>query len=126
LALRTLSPSDPQYRGRYEGDAWSRDGAYHQGTAWPFLLGAYTGALVRHAQLSGDGDAVARARAEVLGLFDGLGDALAAQCVGHLAEILEGDAPHRPVGCFAQAWSDCEALRALHEDAYGKGPEDLP
>ena len=126
LALRTLSPSDPQYRGRYGGDAWSRDGAYHQGTAWPFLIGAYTGALVRHAQLSGDAEAVAAARAEVLGLFEGLGEALAAQCVGHLAEILEGDAPHRPVGCFAQAWSDCEALRALHEDAYGNGPEDLP
>ncbi|MFO0608073.1 MAG: amylo-alpha-1,6-glucosidase [Polyangiales bacterium] len=126
LALRTLSPTDPQYRGRYEGDPWSRDGAYHLGTAWPFLLGAYTSAVVRHARLSGDPGALEKARAEVLGLFEGLSDALGAQCVGHLAEIMEGDAPHRPVGCFAQAWSDCEALRALHEDAYGRGPEDLP
>lgn len=126
LALRTLSPSDPAYRGRYQGDAFSRDGAYHQGTAWPFLLGAYTSAVARHARLAGDPAAVARARAELLGLFEGLSDALGAQCVGHLAEIVEGDAPHRPVGCFAQAWSDCEALRALHEDAYGRGPEDLP
>jgi predicted glycogen debranching enzyme len=126
LALRTLSPSDPRYRGRYEGDPWARDGAYHQGTAWPFLLGAYTAALVRHAALSGDPEALQRARAEVLQRFEPLADALGAQCIGHLPEIVEGDAPHRPVGCFAQAWSDCEALRALHEDAYGRGPEDLP
>jgi predicted glycogen debranching enzyme len=124
FALRTLSPRDPAYRGRYGGDPWHRDGAYHQGTAWPFLLGAYTGALVRHASLAGDAEALDRARRDVLGLFEGLADAVTAQGLGHLAEIFEGDAPHRPVGCFAQAWSDCEALRALYEDGHGRGPVD--
>ncbi|MFO0650874.1 MAG: amylo-alpha-1,6-glucosidase [Polyangiales bacterium] len=124
FALRTLSPRDPQYRGRYAGDPWHRDGAYHQGTAWPFLIGAYTGALTRHASLSGDPSVIEGARKEVLGLFEGLTEALAAQGLGHLAEIFEGDAPHRPVGCFAQAWSDAETLRALYEDGHGRGPVD--
>jgi predicted glycogen debranching enzyme len=124
FALRTLSPHDAQYRGRYAGDPWHRDGAYHQGTAWPFLMGGYTSALTRHASLDGSPDAVSAARREVLGLFDGLAEALTTQGVGHLAEIFEGDAPHRPVGCFAQAWSDAETLRALYEDAHGRGPLD--
>ncbi len=124
FAVRTLSPRDGAYRGRYTGDPWHRDGAYHQGTAWPFLLGAYTSAVVRHASLTGDAETIESSRREVLGLFDGLFEAITAQGLGHLAEIFDGDAPHRPVGCFAQAWSDCEALRALYEDGHGRGPAD--
>jgi predicted glycogen debranching enzyme len=124
LALRTLSPRDPRYRGRYAGDPWSRDSAYHQGTAWPFLLGAFTAAVARHGELAGDDGALAAARRAVLACFETFEEAVTAQGLGHLAEILEGDAPHRPVGCFAQAWSDCEALRALFEDGLGRGPDD--
>ncbi len=124
FALRTLSPRDPAYRGRYAGDPWSRDGAYHQGTAWPFLLGAYTSALVRHASLSGDPSALDGARHAVRSLFEGFDEAVTARGLGHLPEIVEGDPPHRSVGCFAQAWSDAEALRALCEDGLARGPAD--
>ncbi len=126
LGLRTLSPDDPAYRGRYGGDAWSRDGAYHQGTAWPFLLGAYATAVMRTARRlhPGDPEALEAARAEVRGCLSTLEEALSGYGMGHLPEILEGDAPHRPVGCFAQAWSDAEVLRVLHEDVYGRGPAD--
>lgn len=120
LAVRTLAPSDPSYRGRFEGDPWSRDGAYHQGTAWPFLLGAYTRALVHTAERRGDAEALRAAREEVSALLEPLGEALAAHGLGHLPEVYDGDAPHRAGGCFAQAWSDCEALRALVEDARGQ------
>jgi predicted glycogen debranching enzyme len=120
LAVRTLSPRDPSYRGRFEGDPWSRDGAYHQGTAWPFLLGAYTRARVVTAERSGDAAAVEAARAEVRALLSPLSEALSSHGLGHLPEVYDGDAPHRAGGCFAQAWSDCEALRALVEDARGQ------
>lgn len=120
LAVRTLAPSDPSYRGRFEGDPWSRDGAYHQGTAWPFLLGAYTRARVHTAERRGDAEALRAAREEVSALLEPLGEALAAHGLGHLPEVYDGDAPHRAGGCFAQAWSDCEALRALVEDARGQ------
>lgn len=120
LAVRTLAPSDPSFRGRFEGDPWSRDGAYHQGTAWPFLLGAYTRALVHTAERRGDPEGLAAARAEVTRLFEPLAEALAAHGLGHLPEVYDGAAPHRAGGCFAQAWSDCEALRALVEDARGQ------
>ncbi len=121
MAVRTLSPKDPAYRGRYAGDPWSRDSAYHQGTAWPFLLGAYTAAVVRVGRRRGT---EAEARAEAAKCFEGLWPALTAYGLGHLPEIVEGDAPHRPVGCFAQAWSDAEALRGLVEDVAGEGPAD--
>ena len=120
-AVRTLSPKDPAYRGRYGGDPFSRDGAYHQGTAWPFVLGAYTMAVARHGRRTGTVDA---ARAEVRRCLAGLDEAMRSYGVGHLAEIVDGDAPHRPVGCFAQAWSDAEALRAWVEDGDGDGVAD--
>lgn len=121
MAVRTLSPQDPAYRGRYAGDPWARDSAYHQGTAWPYLLGAYTAAVVRVGRRRGT---ESEARAEAARCFEGLWSALTAYGVGHLPEIVEGDAPHRPVGCFAQAWSDAEALRGLTEDVAGEGPAD--
>jgi len=124
MAVRTLSPSDPAYQGRYGGGPWSRDSAYHQGTAWPFLLGAYTAAVVRVGRRKGTAEAEAEARAEAGRCFEGLAAALTSYGLGHLPEIVEGDAPHLPVGCFAQAWSDAEALRALVEDVAGTGPED--
>jgi predicted glycogen debranching enzyme len=124
MAVRTLSPKDPAYQGRYAGGPWSRDSAYHQGTAWPFLLGAYTAAVVRVGRRRVTPEAEAEARAEAGRCFDGLATSLTTYGLGHLPEIVEGDAPHRPVGCFAQAWSDAEALRGLVEDVSGAGPED--
>ena len=111
--LRTLAPSDSQYRGRYSGDGRSRDGAYHQGTVWPWLMGPFITAYIK---VNGGSD-LARQQAEtwLAPLRDHLGDA----GLEHVSEIFEGDAPHRPVGCIAQAWSVAEILRATVEDIYG-------
>lgn len=83
---------------RLEGDPHARDGAYHQGTAWPFLLGAFTRALVHTAERRGDATALAAARAEVAALLAPLSEMLAAHGLGHLPEVFDGDAPHRPGG----------------------------
>ncbi len=100
--------NDPRhpYWGRYEGDEDTRrKPAYHNGTAWVWLLPSFCEALAR--AWSFQPEAVAAAKA-YLGSLDGL---LASGCVGHLPEILDGDAPHRQRGCDAQAWSATEALR---------------
>lgn len=103
--LRTLSPRDPRYRGVYEGDQPSRDGAYHQGTVWPWLLGPYVEARLRMRGRT------ARARAEIRPLLDPLVEHLAVAGLGTVSEIFDGDPPHRPRGCIAQAWSVGELLR---------------
>ena len=114
--LRSLSPSDPQYRGRYTGGPSERDGAYHQGAVWPWLMGAF---LTAYIKVSG-GTQVSRAQAAewLKPLHEHLSDA----GLGHISEILEGDAPHRPCGCIAQAWSVGEVLRAYIEDVQGLQP----
>ena len=104
--LRSLSPEDPQYRGTYRGGVWSRDTAYHQGTVWPYLMGAFVEAWVR---TRGDGPA---ARLEARERFlEPFLQTLDPNNIGHLPEIAEGDAPHEPRGCPFQAWSVGEALR---------------
>jgi predicted glycogen debranching enzyme len=110
--LRTLSPKDPAYRGRYEGGPEKRDSAYHQGTVWPWLLGAYATAFRR---VNGDGPKNAKA---IRHLLAPLGDFLLGDGLGQIPEIFDGDAPHRPRGCVAQAWSVAEILRiAVDEKA---------
>ncbi len=104
--LRTLSPRDPAYRGRYEGGPAERDSAYHQGTVWPWLLGAYATAFRR---LHGEGSKTKNA---IRRLLAPLRDFLVGDGLGQLPEIFDGDAPHRPRGCPAQAWSVAELLRA--------------
>ena len=105
VGLRTLTPNDPRYRGRLIGDQHSRDTAYHQGTVWPWLLGAYIDALLRYR-----GDAgVTTARALLANLSPHLSEA----ALGTIGEIFDGDAPHTPRGCIAQAWSVGEVLRVL-------------
>ena len=116
--LRSLALSDPHYRGRYTGDGASRDGAYHQGTVWPWLMGAFITAYIK---VTGGSD-MARRQAQVW--LAALKEHLADAGVGHISEIFEGDAPHRPVGCIAQAWSVSEVLRATVEDIYGIRPQD--
>jgi glycogen debranching enzyme len=105
--LRTLSPDDPAYRGRYEGDLMERDAAYHQGTAWPWLIGPFAEAVLR----LGDFDKPAAER--VMELLKPLLSELDGGCLNQIAEVYDGDAPHRPSGCPAQAWSVAEVLRVL-------------
>jgi glycogen debranching enzyme len=104
--LRTLSPRDPRYRGRYEGDVHSRDAAYHQGTVWPWLLGPYA-----EAHLRAHGRSAASKR-HVRELLEGFAPHLEEGALGQVAEVFDGDPPHRPGGAWAQAWSVSELLRA--------------
>ncbi|MEP6820274.1 MAG: amylo-alpha-1,6-glucosidase [bacterium] len=108
--LRTLSPTDTNYIATYEGDPRHRDGAYHQGTVWPWLMGPYITACVRTFGESGR-----QAAADWLEQF---GEHLSEACLGQVSEIFDGDAPHNPRGCVAQAWSVAELLRAAVEDVY--------
>ena len=106
--LRSLSPRDPAYRGIYHGPPVERDGAYHQGTVWGWLIGPYLSALVRF----GNPGAKARARQ----LIDDFAGHLDEAGLDTISEIFDGEAPFTPKGCFAQAWSVAELLRALCED----------
>jgi glycogen debranching enzyme len=105
MGLRTLSPGDPAYAGQYTGGPLQRDAAYHQGTVWPWLLGPF--ALAHHR--------VHGRAAESRALLAGIGSHLAEAGVGSISEVFDGDAPHRPGGCIAQAWSVAEILRAWFE-----------
>lgn len=103
--LRSLAPSDPAYRPRYEGDVWSRDTAYHQGTVWAWLIGAFITAYLRVNDHSPE--SLRQARAWLAPLHEHLREA----GLGQVAEIFDGDAPHTARGCIAQAWSIAELLR---------------
>lgn len=107
--LRTLSPGSPSYRGRYDGGCEGRDLAYHQGTVWPWLAGFHVEAALRAAEPS---RLVATAR-EMAQWLDGFVDEAGRDGTGHVSEVFDGDAPHRPEGTFAQAWNTGELLRAL-------------
>jgi predicted glycogen debranching enzyme len=100
--LRSLAPGHRAYRGRCAGDQYERDGAYHQGTVWGWLLGPFA---LAHARVHGD-PAAARA------LLEPMAHHLSDFGVGSIAEIFDGDAPFTPRGCVAQAWSVAETLRA--------------
>jgi predicted glycogen debranching enzyme len=106
LGLRSLAPGEAGYRSRYEGGVSDRDGSYHQGTAWPWLLGPFVEAWVR---VRGNSDTAKReARGKFLApLLAHLEEA----GLGHISEIADGDAPYAPRGCPFQAWSVGEALR---------------
>ena len=117
--LRTLSPRDPNYRGRYQGDPRSRDSAYHQGTVWPWLVGPF---LTSYVKVHGNTEE-ARQRADRF--LDPLRAHLLEAGLGQISEVFDGDAPHRPGGCFAQAWSVAEVLRTYVEDAQGRRPDRL-
>jgi glycogen debranching enzyme len=105
--LRTLSPDDPRYCGRYEGSPAERDAAYHQGTVWPWLLGPYITAQIR---FNGE-----RGRQEAAQILAALRDFMRHRGTGQLPEIFDGDPPHQPRGCFAQAWSVAEMERVAAE-----------
>ncbi len=105
--LRTLSPDDPRYIGRYEGDQMLRDRAYHQGTAWPHLMGPFIEAYLRTNDFSKDSKR--RAMRYLRPLLRHINES---GCIGSISEIFDGDEPQEPKGCFAQAWALAEVLRA--------------
>lgn len=107
FGLRTLAPQDPRYCGRYEGGPAERDAAYHQGTVWPWLLGPYLTAEVRFNGVQG--------KAKAAAILAGMGEFVRSRGAGLIPEIFDGDAPHAPRGCIAQAWSAAELERVAAE-----------
>jgi glycogen debranching enzyme len=110
--LRTLSRIDPRYIGVYSGNREKRDRAYHSGTVWPWLVGPFVTAYLKSKSFS---------ESEREHVFqDFLKPLLTTQVytagMGALSEIYDGDPPHTPRGCIAQAWSVAEPLRAYVED----------
>lgn len=110
FGLRTLAPGDPKYQPRFEGDMMSRDRAYHNGTVWPWLIGAYVEALLRADDFS------LASRQEGRGALRPLLESMRGGCLGQIAEIYEAEErdgrPRREQACIAQAWSVAEVLRA--------------
>jgi glycogen debranching enzyme len=106
IGLRSLAPGSANYAPHYEGGVRERDGAYHQGTIWPWLLGAFVDAWVRVRGCTREAKAQARARflAPLLAHLDEAG-------LDHVSEIVDAEPPHTPRGCPFQAWSVGEAIR---------------
>ncbi len=102
LGLRSLSPDDPAYCKHFNGNQQQRDGAYHRGTVWPWLIGAYVDISLR----------IYNDRAALRLLFQPLVEHLWDACLGTISEVAEPEAPFTPAGCFAQAWSVAEVLRS--------------
>ncbi|AIE87118.1 amylo-alpha-1,6-glucosidase [Fimbriimonas ginsengisoli] len=107
--IRTLGPDEPGYRGAYSGSLPELDASYHQGTAWPWLLGPYVTALVR---FTGDKQEAKRILRNSRTMLEEYG-------LGGIAEVYDGDEPQHPGGCPWQAWSVAEVLRAWVEDVSG-------
>ncbi len=99
--LRSLAPTHEDYRGIFTGDRYARDGAYHQGTVWGWLIGPFVEA---HYNVYHD-------RALALSYLRPFEQQVYDLCVGTISEVFDGDAPHLPRGCAAQAWSVAEVLR---------------
>jgi predicted glycogen debranching enzyme len=106
FGLRTLSPEDGKYEGRYGGDGPTRDSAYHQGTVWPWLLSQFGEAYLRTAK-----DRASAKRFLLNHLRSLIRQHMPAAGAGCISEIFDGDPPHRPNGCIAQAWSSAGLIR---------------
>jgi predicted glycogen debranching enzyme len=106
FGLRTLDPANPAFVDTYIGPQWNRDSAYHQGTVWPFLLGGFADAYLKIHEYD---------HPSKLDVFRFIGPLLEhfsqSACIGSVSEIFDGNPPHGPKGCFAQAWSVAELLR---------------
>jgi predicted glycogen debranching enzyme len=115
VGLRSLSPRDPRYAAKYQGSPQVRDGVYHQGTVWSWLLGPFVSA---HYQVYDNA-------VESLSYLDGVAAHMRDACVGQISEIFDGDEPHVARGCFAQAWGVAEILRVwsqLNEHEFYQAP----
>ncbi len=117
--LRTLSRSDPRYRGNYFGDRRNRDQAYHNGTVWPWLTGPFTTAYLKTKGYTQE---------NVEHAFKGFIEPLFKTqiilgCLGTVNEVFDGDFPHTPRGCISQAWSIAEPLRAYVEEVLQVRPK---
>ncbi len=100
--LRSLSPQDSNYKGIYGGDRHQRDGQYHQGTTWGWLIGHFIQAHLK----------VYQQPQSTITFLNPMAEHLSTGCVGNISEIFDGDPPFVPRGCFAQAWSVAEVLRS--------------
>src|SRR5690606_8238645 len=107
MGLRTLEPGDPSYSRTYHGNLKARDSAYHQGTVWPWLLGPFVDASLKTHRDH------ARARA----LLEAFPGHLQVAGLGTISEVFDGEPPHTPHGCIAQAWSVAEVLRCWKRTA---------
>jgi len=115
FGLRSLAPGEKEYRSKYYGNLRARDAAYHQGTVWPWLIGAYIDAWLKVHP-----DKVE----EVNSLLSAFKETRENTAVGSIAEITDADAPYTPRGCVAQAWSVAEVLRSLVRLATMKDSEE--
>ena len=107
LGLRTLNTQDERYRGVCAGPPQERDEAYHQGTVWPYLIGPFVEAYLKVNEFSRKSKKTAAQFIQPL-----LEHLTQDACLGSISEIFDGDAPHKPRGCTAQAWSVAELIRA--------------
>jgi glycogen debranching enzyme len=111
--LRTLSPHDARYAGIYGGgkeqaNQYDRDITYHQGTVWPWMFGPWVDCrMYAYGNEPGNHELIAEKLQTIVQHIFGEG------CLGSISEIFDGDAPHAPRGCVAQAWSVAELLRVL-------------
>jgi len=105
--LRTLNVENSRYKGTYTGPQQQRDEAYHQGTVWPYLIGPFVEAYLKVNEFS------RKSKRNAAEFIEPLMKHLTENgCIGSISEIFDGDAPHKPRGCIAQAWSVGELIRA--------------
>ena len=104
VGLRSLSPHHPDYKQNYDGDLYTRDAAYHQGTVWAWLIGPYIDAWVKNNPHN---------RAQVNTLLSGFYQHMSEAGIGSISEVFDAEAPYTARGCIAQAWSVAEVLRCL-------------
>lgn len=116
FGLRTLSSDHLSYVGHYYGDAVTRDTAYHNGTVWPWLLGAYVKAYRKVHNYS------KQSLEDMRALLQGFDMHLETAGIGTISEVFDGDYPYSPGGCISQAWSVAEIFRAYVEDVLGIKP----
>ena len=103
--IRSLSPDHPEYHGIYCGSLPKRDAAYHQGTAWGYLMGGF---ITAYLKVHGNSEA---AKEQAFAFLEPVKQHLYEGCIGSISEIFDGDEPHNCRGCYAQAWSVGEVLR---------------
>jgi predicted glycogen debranching enzyme len=107
--LRTLNAGDSRYKSKYTGPQQQRDEAYHQGTVWPYLIGPFVESYLKVNGFS------RKSKKKAATFIQPLLEHLTKDaCLGSISEIFDGDYPHTPRGCFAQAWSVAELIRAYH------------